>query len=241
MSFEARVKTTQELIREAGAHAPVSLALSLGVEDMVLLDFIHDYNQGLSASQTDASAAKIEAFVLDTGRLHEESYTLLAGLSTRYPKVKIRVFFPEAAAVEQFVRLNGINGFYDSVGQRKGCCEIRKVEPLRRALAPLKAWITGLRREQSPTRQDLSTKEDDTNFGLLKFNPLLDWSTEEVWRYVREHHVPTHALHEQGYPSIGCAPCTRAIQPGEDIRAGRWWWESADHKECGLHVQKPTS
>ncbi|MES2207179.1 MAG: phosphoadenylyl-sulfate reductase [Pseudomonadota bacterium] len=246
MSFEARVKATQDLIREAGAHAPVSLALSLGVEDMVLLDFIHSYNQTLSAPQAGVDApalsapnpsAKIEAFVLDTGRLHEESYTLLASLSTRYPKVKIRVFFPQAAAIEQFVRLNGINGFYESIGQRKGCCEIRKVEPLRRALAPLKAWITGLRREQSPTRQDLSTKEDDTSFGLLKFNPLLDWSTDDVWRYVREHNVPTNALHDQGYPSIGCAPCTRAIQPGEDIRAGRWWWESADQKECGLHAQ----
>jgi phosphoadenosine phosphosulfate reductase len=223
-------ENAQKWIQSAAENAPSALALSLGVEDMVLLDLIHTHNLGTSAT-------RIEAFVLDTGRLHEESYSLLASLTERYPKVKIRVFFPEAPKVEQYVRLSGINGFYDSIGQRKECCEIRKVEPLRRALAPLKSWITGLRREQSPTRQDLTEREEDKTFNLLKYNPLLEWTTQDIWDYVTLHNVPTNALHQKGYPSIGCAPCTRPIQEGEDLRAGRWWWESAEHKECGLHVR----
>jgi phosphoadenosine phosphosulfate reductase len=230
-TLEERLEQSRSWIARAGTHTPSSLALSLGVEDMILLDMIHQYN-----SQHNDTEKRIGAFVLDTGRLHEESYTLLASLPTRYPKVKIRVYFPETDAVEQYVRLNGINGFYESTIQRKACCEIRKVEPLHRALAPLQSWITGLRREQSPTRHDLQEEEQDASFGLLKFNPLLDWSTEEVWNYAKQYNVPVNALHAQGYPSLGCSPCTRAIQPGEDIRAGRWWWESAEHKECGLHV-----
>jgi phosphoadenosine phosphosulfate reductase len=227
---DTHIQNAKHWISEAAAHSPSALALSLGVEDMVLLDLIHNHNeQGLNTP--------IEAFVLDTGRLHEESYSLLASLSELYPKVKVRVFFPEASAVEQYVRLNGINGFYDSVGQRKTCCDVRKVAPLKRALAPLKSWITGLRREQSPTRQDLSECEQDTTFNLLKYNPLLEWSTEAIWQYVERYGVPVNALHQKGYPSIGCAPCTRPIQTGEDLRAGRWWWESAEHKECGLHVR----
>jgi phosphoadenosine phosphosulfate reductase len=220
----------QHWVQLAAENAPSALALSLGVEDMVLLDLIHAHNLSTTGS-------RIEAFVLDTGRLHEESYSLLASLTERYPKVKVRVFFPEASKVEQYVRLSGINGFYDSIGQRKECCEIRKVEPLRRALAPLKSWITGLRREQSPTRHDLTECEEDKTFNLLKYNPLLEWTTQDIWNYVALHNVPTNALHQKGYPSIGCAPCTRRIQEGEDLRAGRWWWESAEHKECGLHVR----
>jgi phosphoadenosine phosphosulfate reductase len=136
------------------------------------------------------------------------------------------------------VRINGVNAFYESVAQRKDCCHMRKVEPLRRALTGKKSWVTGLRRAQAVTRKDLPVSEFDADYGLEKFNPLADWSEDDVWNYIRANDVPYNALHDKGYPSIGCAPCTRAIQPGEDVRAGRWWWENADSKECGLHVKE---
>jgi len=145
------------------------------------------------------------------------------------------VYVPDASRVEAFVRGNGVNAFYQSVELRETCCSIRKTEPLARALAGKGAWITGLRRAQSVTRSDLALREFDSVHGLPKFNPLADWSEEDVWTYIRARQVPYNALHDHGYRSIGCAPCTRAVEPGEDIRAGRWWWESADHKECGLH------
>ena len=148
----------------------------------------------------------------------------------------VALYKPEAAAVDAYVAANGLNAFYDSIEMRKECCRIRKVEPLKRALAGNKAWITGQRRAQSTTRSELAVQEDDTAHGLQKFNPLADWSEDDVWHYLRSHQVPYNPLHEQGYPSIGCEPCTRAIQPGEDVRAGRWWWETPDSKECGLHV-----
>jgi phosphoadenosine phosphosulfate reductase len=234
--FTELIEKTHTRIQRVAAYLPSSLALSLGVEDMVLLDFIHHYNTAIEQPEQ-----RIGAFVLDTGRLHEESYALLSSLPSRYPKVKIRLYFPETDAIEHYVRLNGINGFYESTVQRKTCCDIRKVQPLHRALAPLQSWITGLRREQSPTRQTIAEEEHDSSFGLHKFNPLVDWTTEAIWEYVRLKDVPVNALHQQGYPSIGCAPCTRAIQAHEDIRAGRWWWESDDHKECGLHVVQESS
>jgi phosphoadenosine phosphosulfate reductase len=205
----------------ATTRSPLAFACSFGAEDMVLLDGIAKH------------ARKIEVFTLDTGRLPEETHALLEAVRDRYP-IAIRTYFPEAAAVQTWVEQNGPNAFYKSVSQRQQCCHIRKVEPLHRALAGKKAWITGLRREQSQARQTLEREAWDDANGLIKINPLLDWTNDELWRYIRAHDVPYNALHDRGYPSIGCAPCTRAVQPGEDSRAGRWWWE-ASSKECGLH------
>lgn len=205
----------------ASTRSPLTFACSFGVEDMVLLDAIAKH------------ARTIEVFTLDTGRLPEETHALLEAARDRYP-ISIRTYFPEAAAVQAWVEQNGPNAFYKSVAQRQQCCHIRKVEPLQRALAGKKSWITGLRREQSQARQTLEIEAWDDANGLIKINPLLEWTNNDVWRYIRTHDVPYNALHDRGYPSIGCAPCTRAIQPGEDIRAGRWWWE-ASSKECGLH------
>ena len=227
MSLETKITSTRELLMQIAAdHANVVFANSLGAEDMVLMDLIVKH------------APNIEIFSIDTGRLPNETYDLLE-LASKHYRRKIKVYSPESAGVEQYVRLNGINGFRDSIAQRKDCCHVRKVEPLKRALAGKQAWITGLRREQAVTRKDLSASEYDHDQGLHKFNPLIDWSEADVWAYLAANHVPVNALHEQGFPSIGCAPCTRAIQPGEDVRAGRWWWESAEQKECGLHVKNP--
>lgn len=203
-------------------HGKVTFANSFGAEDMVLTDII--LREGLP----------ITVFSLDTGRLPAETYTLMAEVEQRYD-TRLEVYFPDATAVENYVRAQGINAFYESVELRKTCCAIRKVEPLRRALAGKKAWITGMRAAQSATRTDLPVREFDAGNGLEKYNPLADWSEQDVWAYIRIHEVPYNALHEQFYPSIGCAPCTRAITLGEDIRAGRWWWENPDSKECGLH------
>jgi phosphoadenosine phosphosulfate reductase len=200
---------------------PTAFACSFGAEDMVLLDAIANH------------ARKIEVFTLDTGRLPEETQVLLETTRDKYP-ITIRTYFPDAGAIQAWVEQNGPNAFYKSVAQRQQCCHIRKVEPLRRALAGKKSWITGLRREQSQARQMLQLEAWDDANGLIKINPLLDWSIDDVWSYIKRHDVPFNALHDRGYPSIGCAPCTRAVQPGEDIRAGRWWWESTS-KECGLH------
>jgi phosphoadenosine phosphosulfate reductase len=202
-------------------YAPAAFACSFGLEDMVLLDAIAK------------NARAIEVFTLDTGRLPDETHALLDRVRDDYP-VPIRVYFPQAADVEAWVEQNGVNGFYRSAAQRKQCCHIRKVLPLGRALASKRAWLTGLRREQSVARGVLQLKEWDEGNGLEKFNPLLDWSLDDVWNYIRSNNVPYNALHDRGYPSIGCAPCTRAVQAGEDIRAGRWWWEETN-KECGLH------
>jgi phosphoadenosine phosphosulfate reductase len=175
-------------------------------------------------------------FTLDTGRLNQETYDCMAAVRERYG-VQIEVFFPEAGAVQKLVRENGVNLFYDSVEQRKSCCLVRKVEPLNRALKNLDAWMTGLRREQAISRADVRKIELDRDHGdIVKINPLADWSHDEVWGYIRKHDVPYNRLHKQGFPSIGCAPCTRAVKPGEDLRAGRWWWENSNSKECGLHA-----
>jgi phosphoadenosine phosphosulfate reductase len=155
--------------------------------------------------------------------------------------LKLTLYYPDTAAIETYTREQGINAFYESVELRKQCCFIRKVEPLKRALRGKRAWITGLRAQQATTREGLSVQVFDADNGLEKFNPLVEWSEREVWAYIRTHEVPYNALHDRFYPSIGCAPCTRAISPGEDIRAGRWWWENPDSKECGLHVGRPSS
>ncbi|MES1982294.1 MAG: phosphoadenylyl-sulfate reductase [Pseudomonadota bacterium] len=206
-------------------YTPLTFANSLGAEDMVLTDLI--------AKNQPA----IAMFSLDTGRLPQETYDLMQQMRAHYP-VPLQVYFPQTDAVETYIAQHGVNGFYDSVELRKSCCHIRKVEPLRRALAGKRAWITGMRREQAATRDGLAISAYDADNGLQKFNPLLDWSTAEVWEYIRQNNVPYNQLHDRFYPSIGCAPCTRAITPGEDIRAGRWWWEDPQNKECGLHVGK---
>jgi len=177
----------------------------------------------------------IEMFSLDTRRLPKETYDLMQEVSERYA-IPIKVYFPQTDAVETYVAQYGENGFYDSVEARKNCCFVRKVEPLRRALRGKKAWITGMRRDQAVTRGTLEISAYDPDQGLQKFNPLLEWTNKEVWAYIRQHDVPYNKLHDQFYPSLGCAPCTRSISPGEDIRAGRWWWENPENKECGLHV-----
>jgi phosphoadenosine phosphosulfate reductase len=203
-------------------HAPAALASSFGAEDMVLVDLIARH------------ALPIGVFTLDTGRLPEETLVLIDRVRDRYG-IAVDVYFPDAAGLESFVREHGVNPFYESVNLRQACCAVRKSEPLARALAGKGAWITGLRRGQSVTRSELPLEEHDPVHGLRKFNPLAEWSEEEVWTYIRARQVPYNALHDAGYRSIGCAPCTRAVAPGDDVRAGRWWWESAEHKECGLH------
>ncbi|MGB8339593.1 MAG: phosphoadenylyl-sulfate reductase [Burkholderiales bacterium] len=225
-SLNQKISLANKLLDSiAGEFAPATFANSYGAEDMVLTDLI--------AKNFPA----IEVFSLDTGRLPQETYELMAQTTFHY-KRKIKIYFPDTAGVEQYVKLNGINGFYDSQAQRKDCCHVRKVEPLKRALAGKNAWITGLRREQAPTRKDLGDSEFDKDNGLQKFNPLIDWTEQDVWDYIKQFNVPYNALHDKSYPSIGCAPCTRAIQPGEDVRAGRWWWEDAQQKECGLHAKQ---
>lgn len=227
MDFEQKLAATVALLKKIEAdYSPAVFANSFGAEDMVLVDLIarHQLNIGV--------------FSLDTGRLPAETYTLMEKTAEKYPQLKVQVFFPDAAQVEAYVNSNGINAFYHSVEMRKECCRIRKLEPLKRALANKKAWITGLRREQSPTRTDMATQEYDAGNGLEKFNPLLEWSEKEVWAYIRANDVPYNELHDKHYPSIGCAPCTRSIAMGEDIRAGRWWWENPEFKECGLHIKK---
>ena len=184
------------------------------------------------------NARKIEVFTLDTGRLPEETQTLFELVRDKYP-ISIRTYFPDANTLETWIEQNGTNAFYKSVAQRQQCCHIRKVEPLQRALAGKKSWITGIRREQSAARLMLKCEEWDESNGLTKINPLLDWTNDDVWIYIKTNSVPYNALHDRGYPSIGCAPCTRAVQPGEDVRAGRWWWESSS-KECGLHKHADT-
>jgi phosphoadenosine phosphosulfate reductase len=209
----------------AGKLSPAALASSLSAEDMILTDLIARH--GLP----------IEVFVLDTGRLHADTLDLLDEIRSRYG-IDAKVYSPDSAAVAEYESEHGRDAFYDSVELRQRCCHIRKVEPLRRALAGKAAWITGQRRAHSAGRADLPEREFDVVHGLEKFNPLASWSEEEVWRYLREQRVPYNRLYDQGYRSIGCAPCTRPALPGEDVRSGRWWWERPETKECGLHVNE---
>ena len=216
-------ETSAILERIARDFTPAVFASSLAAEDMVLTDLI------LKA------ALPITIFSLETGRLHAETLAMIDRVKDTYG-YDIALFRPDPLAVERYVTQNGLNAFYESVDMRKECCRIRKVEPLGRALAGKRAWITGQRRAQSATRAELAVQEDDLGHAMQKFNPLTDWSEENVWDYLRSNNVPYNALHDRGFPSIGCEPCTRAVQPGEDVRAGRWWWENPESKECGLHV-----
>ena len=200
----------------------IALSSSLGLEDQVLTEMVSGIDQN----------AKI--FTLDTGRLFPETYDLISRTCSRY-KVNIEVFFPDAGEVESMVSRKGINLFFESVANRQLCCHVRKLRPLARALDGLDAWITGLRREQSITRNELKMIEWDDINRLVKINPLINWSEAEVNDYIEARNIPINPLHKKGFASIGCQPCTRAIEPGEDIRAGRWWWENPETKECGLH------
>ena len=221
--FEA--KSPEELLRwsmdQYGDKA--GLASSFGMEDMVLIDMIAKLNGSLTI------------FTLDTGRLHEETYELMDRVRSKYG-LEIKTYFPDRDKVENLVRGKGFFSFRESVDNRKECCYIRKVEPLNRALSDLKAWITGLRRSQGVTRTDIpKVLKDDDHPPLTKINPLAEWNEKQVMNYITENNVPINILHKRNYPSIGCAPCTRPVEQGEDIRAGRWWWENPEHKECGLH------
>jgi len=225
-SVVAKTDAARALLGQiANEFSPAVFANSLGAEDMVLTDLIV------------GEKLDIEIFSLDTGRLPLETYDLIAEVKGHYD-LALKLYYPRHDLVEAYTRQNGINAFYESVELRKGCCHVRKVEPLQRALAGKKAWITGMRAQQSATRDGLPVRSFDEGNGLEKFNPLSDWTEKEVWAYIRLHNVPYNALHDRFYPSIGCAPCTRAITPGEDVRSGRWWWENPESKECGLHVKK---
>jgi len=202
----------------------IALSSSLSIEDQVLTDLIVKIDK------------EARIFTLDTGRLFPETYSLIERTNTKYD-IKLEVFFPDYKEVEKLVKTEGINLFYNGIDHRKACCRVRKLEPLKRAFEGLDIWICGLRKEQSVTRQGVQLVEWDEGNQLIKLNPLIHFTEEEVWNYIKTHKVPYNKLHDQGFPSIGCQPCTRAIEPGEDIRAGRWWWENPEHKECGLHIK----
>ena len=222
-NFETR--TAEEILQWAIATygQRAGLASSFGMEDMVLIDMLAKLGGGLTL------------FTLDTGRLHEETYQTMERVRSKYG-LAIDIHFPDRQAVEALVRDKGFYSFKESIDNRKECCRIRKVEPLGRALQSFDAWVTGLRREQSVTRTDVPKVTNDADHPpLVKISPLADWSEKQVNDYIEKHKVPVNPLHAKNYPSIGCAPCTRPIEPGEDIRAGRWWWENPEHKECGLH------
>lgn len=203
----------------------ITFGTSLGAEDQVITYILAELNKPFNI------------FTLDTGRLFPETYDLIDRTNSKF-KIKIDVKFPDNREVETMVKKEGINLFYKSIELRKHCCQLRKLNPLKRALEGKEAWFTGLRRSQSVTREDMQIVEWDTNSNMLKINPLIDWSEEDVWNFIKENKIPYNPLHDKGYPSIGCQPCTRAIMPDEDVRAGRWWWENPDTKECGLHAKK---
>lgn len=214
---------TERLSHIATNHSQARFASSLAVEDMLITDIIA--KQGLP----------IQVFSLDTGLLHAETLDLLQQINQIYPQLAFKIWQPQETQAEQFVASYGKTAYYDSVELRKQCCYIRKIEPLNRALIGADAWLTGQRREQSVTRTELAFAEQDNARGIAKYNPIFDWSEQAVWAYILQYNVPYNALYLQGFPSIGCDPCTRPVKQGEDIRAGRWWWENKDSKECGLH------
>lgn len=227
--FEAKLAETVALLKAAAQEHPGTIvqATSLGVEDMIVTDLIARH------------ALPIAIGTLETGMLHAETSALIPTIESRYAAegLKVEVYHPQAEAVIEFVRRHGDQAMYQSLDLRKGCCGIRKIEPLGRMLAQRTGWITGLRREQSNNRGDMLAREQDDK-GRAKFNPMIDWTWGDVWHYVSVNQVPYNPLHDQFMPSIGCAPCTRAIAVGEDFRAGRWWWEDENSKECGLHVKQ---
>lgn len=225
-ALEFENKSAEEILQWAieTFQDKIAQATSFGAEDVVITDMLVKIDP------------KVKIFTLDTGRLPQETYDVWERIQEKYG-IKIDPYFPDAESVERIVKEYGPNLFYKSIDLRKLCCHVRKVEPLNRALKGLSAWVCGLRREQSMTRQQVKKIEiDHLHNGIIKINPLADWTEKDVWDYIRKNNVPYNSLHDKGYPSIGCAPCTRAIKEGEDIRAGRWWWESPEQKECGLHL-----
>jgi len=225
ISDSVESKNAQEVLKWAldTFHPRIGLASSFGAEDVVIIDM-------MTKIRKDA-----RIFTLDTGRLNQETYDVMDAIRNKH-NISIEIYFPDQKEVEDMVRERGLNLFYNSVENRKLCCEIRKVHPLNRALSKLDAWITGIRREQVATRSVTKKVEIDTGHNnIVKVNPIADWSWDMVWDYIKKNDVPYNKLHDKGYPSIGCEPCTRAIKPGEDLRAGRWWWEQDANKECGLH------
>jgi len=224
--LNAKLKTPQEVLRWAldNLHPRIAVASSFGAEDVAIIDMISNINP------------KARVFTLDTGRLNQETYDVMDEIRSRY-NMNIEVMFPDPDEVEQMVRVNGMNLFYHSVGNRKLCCGIRKVHPLNRMLSTLDGWITGLRADQTEVRSNSNKIEIDSQHNdIIKVNPILEWSWEQTWDYIKKNNIPYNKLHGKGFPSIGCEPCTRAIKPGEPLRAGRWWWESDTEKECGLHA-----
>lgn len=217
---ESAEKVLEYFLNHYRGH--IALASSLSIEDQVLTDMICSIDK------------ETRIFTLDTGRLFPETYSLIERTNMTYG-IRIQLYFPDYREVEKMVGEHGVNLFYESIEKRRLCCHVRKLEPLKRAFEGLKVWICGLRHEQSVTRTDNRMVEWDVNNGLLKLNPLIEWSETQTWDYIRQHGVPYNKLHDVGFPSIGCQPCTRAVKEGEDIRAGRWWWEDPAHKECGLH------
>ena len=226
--MSAPIDSALALLREAETLAPAAFSCSFGAEDMVVLDLVR------------RNRIAIEVFTLDTGRLPEETYALMQQVEQVYGRC-YETLHPDADAVQALVRERGINGFYQSIDNRKACCAVRKVEPLKRALKGRRAWVTGLRAQQTASRAQVAGRERDEALALDKFNPLHDWTDQQVWDYIRSRGVPYNALHDRHYPSIGCAPCPRAIAVGEDPRAGRWWWENPETRECGLHVPGPAA
>lgn len=233
MTKYERIEQLNSALQHASAHEALDLVIkefgnkiafasSLGAEDQVITEMISGIDK------------RVKIFTLDTGRLFPETYEILERTINRYG-MPIEIYFPDAGHVEEMVRSRGINLFYESVENRKLCCHIRKIEPLTRAFTGAEAWISGLRREQSVTRQDMKMVEWDDQNKLIKINPIIEWTETQVWNAIKEKDIPYNKLHDEGFPSIGCQPCTRAIKPGEDVRAGRWWWESPANKECGLH------
>ena len=225
-----KLKTPQEVLRWAldDLHPRIAFASSFGAEDVAVIDMIMKINP------------KARIFTLDTGRLNQETYDVMDEIRNKY-NTNIEVMFPDHNEVEQMVRVNGMNLFYQSTGNRKLCCGIRKVHPLNKMLSTLDGWITGLRADQTEVRSNATKIEIDSQHNdIIKVNPLLEWTWEQTWDYIKKNNVPYNKLHDKGFPSIGCEPCTRAIKPGEPLRAGRWWWESDTQKECGLHADHGT-
>jgi phosphoadenosine phosphosulfate reductase len=224
-------RSALEIVRVVGERfgERAGLACSFGAEDVVLVDLLC------------RAGAQSRVFAIDTGRLHEATYEVMDRIREHYG-IQIDVYYPRHEDVERILALRGPYSFRKSLEARHECCGVRKVEPLQRALSGLAVWMTGLRREQSVTRTAAeSVERDEAHNGIVKVNPLVDWTTDQVWDYIRERKVPYNRLHDEGFPSIGCEPCTRAVAPGEHPRAGRWWWESPEHKECGLHVPTESS
>ena len=224
--LDVKLKTPQDVLKWAidNLHPRLGMASSFGAEDVVVIDMIMRINP------------KARIFTLDTGRLNQETYDVMDEIRNKY-NMNIEVMFPDQNEVEQMVRVNGMNLFYQSIGNRKLCCGIRKVHPLNKMLSSLDGWITGLRADQTEVRSTAKKIELDTQHNnMIKINPLIEWTWEQTWDYIKKNNVPYNKLHDKGFPSIGCEPCTRAIKPGEPLRAGRWWWESDAQKECGLHA-----